>query len=95
MQALATAVCERLPGAYGVVNVQMFQAEDGRLAVVEINARFGGGFPLSAKAGADYPRWIIEELIGARSTARADAWQAGLGMLRYDAEVFLDLGQSA
>ena len=95
MQALATAVCEHLPGAYGVINIQMFQAEDGSLAVVEINARFGGGFPLSAKAGADYPRWIIEELIGLRSTARPDGWRAGLGMLRYDAEMFLDLGQSA
>jgi carbamoyl-phosphate synthase large subunit len=92
MQELATAVCEHLPEAYGVINVQMFKAEDGTLAVVEINARFGGGFPLSARAGADYPRWIIEELMGVPSTARANAWQDGLGMLRYDAEVFLDLG---
>jgi carbamoyl-phosphate synthase large subunit len=92
MQLLATAVCEHLPAPYGVINVQMFQADDGTLAVVEINARFGGGFPLSARAGADYPRWIIEELTGLPSTAAADAWQSGLGMLRYDAEVFLDLG---
>jgi carbamoyl-phosphate synthase large subunit len=91
MQALATAVCERMPGAYGVFNVQMFQADDGTVAVVEINARFGGGFPLSARAGANYPRWIIEELRGLPATASADSWQSGLGMLRYDAEVFLDL----
>jgi carbamoyl-phosphate synthase large subunit len=91
MQALASAVCERLPAAYGAINVQMFQAEDGTVAVVEINARFGGGFPLSARAGADYPRWIIEELTGLPSTSAANTWQAGLGMLRYDAEVFVDL----
>jgi carbamoyl-phosphate synthase large subunit len=87
----ATMIAERLPGAYGVINVQMFRADDGALAVVEINARFGGGFPLSARAGADYPKWIIEELRGAASVLREDVWKAGVGMLRYDSEVFIDL----
>src|SRR5262249_716333 len=56
MEALAFHVCERLPGAYGAITVQMFEASDGSLAIVEINARFGGGFPLAAQAGANYPR---------------------------------------
>lgn len=92
MQSLAAEICERLPGAYGPMNVQLFKAPDGRLKVVEINARFGGGFPLAARAGADFPRWIIEELIGFPSAEPKDAWHSGLGMLRYDSEVFLDLG---
>jgi carbamoyl-phosphate synthase large subunit len=91
IEALACAICERLPGAYGALNVQLFKAEDGSLSVVEINARFGGGFPLSAQAGADYPRWIIEELCGAPSPPRHDAWRHGVGMLRYDSEVFFDI----
>jgi carbamoyl-phosphate synthase large subunit len=90
MESLAAAVCERLPGAYGAFNVQMFEADDGTLAIVEINARFGGGFPLASEAGADYPRWILEELVGATSTASAGAWKANVGMLRYDAEFFFD-----
>jgi carbamoyl-phosphate synthase large subunit len=90
MQTLAASVCESLPGAYGVLNVQMFQDADGTLAIVEINARFGGGFPLSARAGADFPRWIIEDLNGIATTALPNSWQTALAMLRYDAEVFLD-----
>ncbi len=59
------------------------------VAIIELNARFGGGFPLSREAGADFPRWMLEELTGRPSTARADGWRAGLVMLRYDAAVFV------
>ena len=60
------------------------------LAVIEINARYGGGFPLALEAGADFPRWQLEELLGLPSTAAADGWRDGLVMLRYDAAVFVD-----
>ena len=60
------------------------------MAVIEVNARFGGGFPLAREAGADFPRWLVEEVAGLPSTAREDGWQDGLVMLRYDAAVFVD-----
>ena len=48
--------------------------------VFEINARFGGGYPLAHYAGAEYARWLLEEVVGLPSTAhdrlavrRADA----------------------
>jgi carbamoyl-phosphate synthase large subunit len=90
MQRLATRVAEALPGAFGALNIQMFADEEGRLSIVEINARFGGGFPLSARAGANFPRWILEDALGLPSTASADTWIDGLTMLRYDAEVFVE-----
>ena len=58
--------------------------------MIEINARFGGGFPLSLEAGADFPRWMLEELLGLPSTASRDRWRPGMVMLRYDAAVFVD-----
>lgn len=86
---LATKIAETLPGAYGPLNIQMFYDEkSGALAVIEINARMAGGFPLAWQAGADFPRWIIEEILGLPSTARADAWREGLVMLRYYEAVF-------
>ena len=77
-----------LPGAYGVLNVQVFVAGD-ELRVIEINARYGGGFPLAYEAGARLPEWTIEELLGRPSTL-TDDWREGLVMLRYDEAVFVD-----
>jgi len=92
---LAFGLSKALPGAYGVLNFQVF-ADDvtGELAVIEINPRFGGGFPLSHRAGADYARWLLEDVRGLPSTASATAWRDGLVMLRYDAAVFVDQQQT-
>jgi carbamoyl-phosphate synthase large subunit len=94
LERLAVDVCEALPGAYGAITIQAFvgnQPDD--IAIIELNARFGGGFPLAREAGADYPRWLLEEVIGLPSTARSDGWEPGLVMLRYDAAVFVREGE--
>lgn len=89
VEALARRVGESLPGARGVINVQIFHdAATGRLNVIEINPRFGGGFPLSHQAGATMAQWVIEEVAGLPSTAH-DRWQDDLLMLRYDDAVFV------
>ncbi len=91
LQDLARRIAEALPGSYGVLNIQIFADDTTHdLRVVEINPRFGGGFPLACEAGADYPRWLIEELLRLPSSASADAWHAGVVMLRYDDAVFVD-----
>jgi carbamoyl-phosphate synthase large subunit len=95
LERLAVDVCETLPGAYGALAIQAFLGGGaGDVAIIEINARFGGGYPLSREAGADFPRWMLEDLAGRPSTASADSWQSGLVMLRYDAAVFVqDVGE--
>jgi carbamoyl-phosphate synthase large subunit len=86
--ALASRIAEALPGGWGCLNVQIFHdAATGELSVIELNPRFGGGFPLAWEAGAHYPRWILEETLGMPSTAH-DRWTDGVVMLRYDAAVF-------
>ena len=98
LQDLAARVCAALPGAFGAITVQVFvdghpdepASGDTDLAVIEVNARYGGGFPLALEAGADFPRWQLEELLGLPSTAAPDDWREGLVMLRYDAAVFVD-----
>lgn len=87
---LAFGMAEALPGAYGALNFQVFADEDtGELAVIEINPRFGGGFPLSHRAGANFALWLLEDVRNLPSTASADGWSDGLVMLRYDAAVFV------
>jgi carbamoyl-phosphate synthase large subunit len=87
--AAGRRIVDLLPGARGPLNLQCFLAEDGRLAFIEINPRFGGGFPLSAAAGAHFPRWIIEWVRGGDPEIGPDDWQDGLYMLRYDEGLFV------
>jgi carbamoyl-phosphate synthase large subunit len=80
----------RLSGARGCLTVQLFAKPDGsRYAGLEINPRFGGGFPLTYAAGANYPGWLISEYLLDREIADFDAWHADLLMLRYDAKVLI------
>ncbi|WP_067515001.1 ATP-grasp domain-containing protein [Endozoicomonas ascidiicola] len=84
-----TNVVEKLPHAVGCMTVQCFKQPDGRICFIEINPRFGGGHPLSLHAGADFPKWIIQELTGQPCEATQDCWQDDLAMLRYDDEIIV------
>lgn len=91
IERLATAVAERLPGAYGVMNIQLFhEPSTGALRVIEINPRFGGGYPLTHHAGAPLTRWLLEEAAGLPSSATNGEWRDGIVMLRFDDAVFVD-----
>jgi carbamoyl-phosphate synthase large subunit len=96
LQAAAHRICQALPGPFGVLNIQMFyEAETDTARVIEINPRFGGGYPLSHQAGAPYTQWLIEETLGLAFSARSDGWADGTVMIRYDDAVFIrrsDLG---
>lgn len=85
---LARALAAVLPEPRGALCFQAMVAPDGQASIFEINARFGGGYPLAHRAGANFARWLIEEAL-ARPTTAADDWQAGVMMLRYDSTVFV------
>lgn len=52
--------------------------KDGRFYVLELNPRFGGGFPFTYEAGANYPKVLIELLKG--NAADKSLLKAGVGM---------------
>jgi carbamoyl-phosphate synthase large subunit len=80
----------RISGARGCLTFQFFRNRDtGALYLIELNARFGGGFPLSYAAGANYPCWLYEEWITGKDIDDFDQWENGLTMLRYDDAVFV------
>lgn len=85
----ACAVVSALPGAIGCVTVQCFKQVNGQLKFIEINPRFGGGFPLSIHAGADFPKWILQELTSGTCDAEMSAWTDDVAMLRYDDEIIV------
>lgn len=76
-----------LPGVCGAFCFQAMITDRGPV-VFEINARFGGGYPLAHHAGGDFARWLLEETWQLPRTAR-DEWRSGTLALRYDVEAFL------
>lgn len=86
--AAGVRVGEALPGARGCITAQCFRNGRGEISFIEINPRFGGGFPLAAEAGADFPRWLIEMALGRDPQIALDGWRDGVVMLRYDDAVF-------
>jgi len=85
---LAQAVSEALPGAYGPLNIQCFMDDAGAIRIIEINPRFGGGYPLAHHAGGRFTDWLLDELEGRRISSYED-WTDDLAMLRYDEAVFV------
>jgi len=78
----------QLDGARGVLTMQAFVHRDTRTATfIEINARFGGGYPLSRHAGADYQRLLVNEYLLGTPVPDVVEWADRTMMLRYDAEV--------
>lgn len=80
----------KIEGAIGCLTIQVFYNNDtNRVVGIEINPRFGGGFPLSYLAGANYPLWLIKEYMLNEEIDFFDKWEDNLLMLRYDDEVLV------
>ena len=79
---------KNIKGLRGCITLQVFKNKIDTIIGIEINPRFGGGFPLSYLAGANFPRWIIKEyLLNLPVAVYKEDWKDNTLMLRYDAEV--------
>lgn len=78
-----------IEGAVGCLTAQFFKHKHlDNIYGIEINPRFGGGFPLSYIAGANFPKWIIEEYLEGKKIDDAfDSWKSDVLMMRYDDEI--------
>ena len=82
---------KHIKGFRGCITLQVFVNNDtDEIYGIEINPRFGGGFPLSYLAGGNFPKWIIEEyILDNEKMEVCDHWEKNLLMLRYDDEVLI------
>ena len=72
----------------GPITVQMIRQEkNGEDYYIEINPRFGGGAPLSIKAGADSAKGLLSLLCGKKLNYAPYAAQDGLVFSRFDQSV--------
>jgi carbamoyl-phosphate synthase large subunit len=89
LEDAARKVALALAGGRGPLCFQAILNSSGEYAVFEINARFGGGYPLAHRAGARFAQWLLEETAGLPCTANNN-WKEGVTMLRYDSAVFVN-----
>jgi len=79
-----------LPGVRGCLCFQLFYREsDHSIKGSEINPRFGGGFPLTYHAKANYVAYIIREYLLHETIAYSEAWLDNTMMLRYDNDIII------
>ena len=80
----------RLTGVRGCICLQLFYREsDGDVKGIEVNPRFGGGFPLSYYAKANYAAYLIREYLLGETVDYSDAWLDRTLMLRYDNDIIV------
>ena len=83
---IARKIVKAIPGFFGAICFQVIVGAEGPV-VLEINARFGGGFPITHRAGARFTQWLIE-LAGGLPSSISDEWMDGAWMLRYDSAIY-------
>lgn len=88
MMDAAARLVTALGGCRGCITLQCFRTPDERFVFFEANLRFGGGYPLTYAAGANFPGWILRMVAG-EEIAPFDGWEDRLLMLRFDDAVFV------
>lgn len=81
---------ETIEGCVGCICIQVFlNSQTCDVVGIEINPRFGGGYPQTYAAGGNYPELLIREYFLGESIEYYDDWKDHLLMLRYDDAVFV------
>lgn len=75
---------------WGVYCCQCRREPGGQPRFFEINPRFGGGVPLSIAAGANFPLYLLQDILGIAPDSRpVDDFVDNMLMLRYDEACFV------
>jgi carbamoyl-phosphate synthase large subunit len=83
-------VFSKCRGFIGCITLQVFRRRNSdEIIGIEINPRFGGGYPLSYRAGANYPEYLIREYLLKEKIEYFDGWDSDMLMLRYDDEIIV------
>jgi carbamoyl-phosphate synthase large subunit len=73
----------------GPANVQCFRTDEGLYEITDVNARFGGGFPVPHGAGGGYPELALALARGERPEPRVGEFEEGVFMTRFFWQVCL------
>lgn len=84
---IAEKIVHALPEPRGVMCFQLIDDKRRGPCVFEVNARFGGGYPLADHAGGRFAESLMAERLGLPACA-SDDWREGAEMIRYDTAVY-------
>ena len=80
----------------GLVDVDVMCDDEGRISVLDINPRFGGGYPFCHAAGADVPMYYVTAAMGATPPAGWGSYEIGVRSSKYvDVVPFAQAGNAA
>ena len=81
---------EKIDGCVGCICIQVFlNPQNGDVVGIEINPRFGGGYPQTCAAGGNFAELLIREYYSGEKVNYFDDWKDHLLMLRYDDAVYV------
>ena len=76
-------------GFYGPIDMDIFEDENGKLYVNEINPRFGGGYSHAYNSGVDFIKCIANNLFGKVNDECFGKYEKDLVMLKYNGTKFI------
>jgi carbamoyl-phosphate synthase large subunit len=88
LEELIPKLQSALFGGFGPMCFQAILTPSDEFVIFEINARFGGGYPLTHRAGARFSKWLLEAAMG-RIPSPIEPREQALTMLRYDSAIFI------
>lgn len=74
----------------GPIDVDVFEDENGKLYINEINPRFGGGYPHAYNSGVNFIDKIINNLNGIENEISIGKYKKDLIMMKYNGALFIE-----
>ncbi len=69
-------------GFRGVIDIDLIE-RDGTYFILDVNPRFGGGYPLAHACGCDFTKLLLNNLNGAANEKRIGDYEVGVCMMKY------------
>lgn len=74
----------------GLIDIDVIVMPSGEIQVIDINPRFGGGYPFSHIAGAEVPGYYLSQLAGIPPPAGWSDYRVGVRAAKHEAIVSFD-----
>lgn len=79
-----------IEGCVGCICVQLFfHPETKDMVGIEINPRFGGGYPLTYMCGGNFPELLVREYFLGEEVDYFENWKDNMLMLRFDDAIYV------